>query len=476
MSSIEYKYLEEYQNKFNKILDYHLIDDSKLKDIMLYEGVYDHLFQENLSKIVRSINTIGFKEWVRNINVIGTPSAYGIVMQAEDVNHNALFVLKVSKDNSKESVDDMVHEAFIGIYALNNMRKYVPNFTYTYGMLSCTKPNLNGKEVLTWCTPNQQPNYLILENIKNATSFSKFVETCTKDEYFEVYLQVLNALNAANTEYDFTHYDLHDENVMVRRLKNKIAIKLYNSEKYIITNLVAFIIDYGQSFVNYNGTPLGFKHIKSMCCSPNPAIDAHKLLLFSTKSLLDVYNNNFIVELNKVYKFFDKNKSILDRINIWKNDKNDYFEYESSWIPNYNHSMLINYIEKNINITFIKNNSSGYKVASCGNDCLFDIDSIQNSKMVHLCPHMNEIDKIKKIQTYDYNTVLQLYEKVSNLTYDYLTNECKSIDKNKIMYIVDNCLKKLYALFSMTKNKEYKDNLKTYYDYLILLKSKLEIY
>src|SRR5207253_6159518 len=108
MSQLEYQFLKKYGQQTLNIGD---IDNSKLEKIIENDGVYDHVFQENLTKIFNSLSTASFKRWIENIKVIGTPSANGIAMEGKTREGNRLFVLKVSRKNDKKSVDDMVHEA-----------------------------------------------------------------------------------------------------------------------------------------------------------------------------------------------------------------------------------------------------------------------------------------------------------------------------------------------------------------------------
>ncbi len=128
--------------------------------------------------------------------------------------------------------DDLPHEYFVGMHALNNLRKDIPNFVYVYGGFSCSKPIISDeddKKIINWCTTDKDSvGYVIYENIVPSISLYDFIEK--SDFSFEtllsLYLQVLLSLNLANEKYQFTHYDLHPNNIIIRFVEGHEQIEI----------------------------------------------------------------------------------------------------------------------------------------------------------------------------------------------------------------------------------------------------------
>ena len=118
--------------------------------------------------------------------------------------------------------DDLMHEAFIGLAGTNQLRKEIPNFSFIYGVFKCDGPIMpgKGKEVKQFCTgkTNSVVTYALYENIVGKT-FSDEVKNMSGTDFLNIYLQVLLALNYGNLKCDFTHFDLHGENVILRKLE-----------------------------------------------------------------------------------------------------------------------------------------------------------------------------------------------------------------------------------------------------------------
>ena len=107
-----------------------------------------------------------------------------------------------------EYFDENIHEAFIGLYAINHLRAIIPNFVYTYGIFR--NPCIFEK--------SSQCNYLLLELIPGQT-WKKFIRTATTDQFVNTFLQLCLSLKIAKEKYDFTHYDLHYENIIIKKTR-----------------------------------------------------------------------------------------------------------------------------------------------------------------------------------------------------------------------------------------------------------------
>ena len=110
------------------------------------------------------------------------------------------------------------------------------------------------------CLSNDQSGVLI-EYLPNSISFGTFLleldQTNRNTEIFNAYFQTYIVL--FTLRYNFTHYDLHPENIMVIKLDEPhyveydIKVDNVNKKFRIVTKYIPVIIDYGRAYFNYEG-------------------------------------------------------------------------------------------------------------------------------------------------------------------------------------------------------------------------------
>lgn len=344
-------------------------------------------YHDNLSCYVDSIihkeNTPGkntpnmrerVKDWITDISKIGKESVEGYVFKTNIDNNDSLFVMKAPRDPSN---DNLYHEAFVGTFALNKIRKYVPNFMYVYGYFTCSAPVINGKETVTWCSSNSKRDvtYLILENIKDGKSFGDWISQSdiSRREFIEVFVQLINALNIATDGCGFTHYDLHEGNVMIRKFDRKVAIPFIETKTeapeilgYITSNFVPYVIDYGYSRISLqnNGKEMisygkiGLEFAGVDITRAYPMYDIYKLLCFLGEKMYRTVlsgrrvNDEIFDLLDKFYQFFNENPrdniNLLNRVKQRINDKTDFYNLldntPDKFYENSHYSKFINFV------------------------------------------------------------------------------------------------------------------------------------
>jgi hypothetical protein len=70
------------------------------------------------------------------------------------------------------------------------------------------------------------------------------------EDKVSVIFQLFSALHLAHRMIDFTHYDLHENNVLVKKLPHKVSIPYRNElGNYIVTRYIPIIIDFGFSHI-----------------------------------------------------------------------------------------------------------------------------------------------------------------------------------------------------------------------------------
>ena len=268
---------------------------------------------------------------------------------------SAMFIVKMNKKSKPDKLNNIsvAHEALIGLLVLNNLRAYVPSFMYTYGIYRCDYPNFDKNDkndnLISWCpgVSSESTNYVVLENIDNSLQLRDLKQTLTPNEFLQIYLQVINAINIAYHMYDFTHYDLHAQNVLIQVLKFPVAVPLYltnNDIVYIRTYHLARIIDYGKSHVFIEGVHFGIRgHTDAKPLQSFPLYDAYRFLIScDTHKLREI--------ITQIYHFFymDSYVEKFKKSTAYKNAFKLPVRFEKETID-----ILIEYILTNIKTPFI---------------------------------------------------------------------------------------------------------------------------
>jgi len=224
---------------------------------------------------------------------IGAESANGVALMSSLGSSKDLFVIKAPKNPVN---DELFHELFVGVAATNNLRKLLPNYAYIFGGFKCLPPSIaEDKKVTAWCERSMNHekyvNYVIYEKVPGK-SLADHCATCSFPEFFSWFLQIVLAVQIGNEKVDFSHYDLHDENVMLRKWSEEnnpsgmvsIPYKVKNGATWWIkSSHVAVMIDFGMSHVKVQGQhfgPIGFETYGIFPDQSRPFFDIYKLIMF----------------------------------------------------------------------------------------------------------------------------------------------------------------------------------------------------
>jgi hypothetical protein len=255
-------------------------------------------------------------DYIKNVHQIGAESVSGFAMVADLGNVKGFFVLKAPRDDDKG--EELYHEVYVGLTATNRMRDIVPNFAYIYGEFECSPPLFDSqKNVATMClSKKSEVGYAIYENVSNSVSFATALKSATLESFLLDFIQVMLALKVAQDRIDFTHYDLHTENVMKRSIPGRseffIPYPFMGEKRFIKATGVNMIIDYGMSHVkNSEGESFGHVGYTSPLINygvrrdrSSPVFDPYKFLCFSLFDLRES-NPRLYRELLPLLKFFN---------------------------------------------------------------------------------------------------------------------------------------------------------------------------
>jgi len=325
-------------------------------------------------------------EYITNLKQIGTESKNGYAMLGNFDGMKDFFVDKVSRDPSN---DTLVHELVVGLYGTNKLRQYIPNFSYIYGGLKCSPPLIDPltKKVIYSCLNNNNlVNYVLYENVAPAIDISKYVRTCSVSQFLNVFMQTLYSLRLANKLIDYTHYDLHAENLLIREPKLdkgkifQIPYETENGLEYLRTNVISTFIDYGYSHIKtediidekngiiFKGQHFGVHGREHLSIFPNRSwiiYDAYRLLMDCLTDAYNEQNQGVIREISKIFKFFNTINNpvqfLLDRVPdvLPLIDKTENLQLDD----------LIIYIRSVCNCDFINSKPTSDPILNCESLC-----------------------------------------------------------------------------------------------------------
>src|SRR5699024_1716601 len=131
-------------------------------------------------------------------------------------------------------------------------------FAYVLGIFECSSPHVLNEKVISFCQNNKRNvvNYIIYEKI-NGIVLSEFIIDKDEEVILNILTQLILALGVAYEKYEFTHYDLHSNNIIVRELDEEVEIKytIEGKDYFVVTKYIPTIIDYGRSFIRVDGNP-----------------------------------------------------------------------------------------------------------------------------------------------------------------------------------------------------------------------------
>ena len=248
---------------------------------------------------------------LKKVQKIGQSSSNGFVLNLhyETMEYKANALLKSSK---RATSDNLFYEYLAGILFINRVNQIFPCFTETYHLFRHNSTDTREKikdnamrineystviklndcdetlvksvgECIDDSCKNGENYAILVQYINNPISINSFIKEHENDELFEqqmlcILYQIYYPLSYLKD--DFTHYDLHTDNVLLYKLPagKFICIQYRNMHTGFVTNIntnyIAKIIDYGRCFFGDfgNNNLLSSKNIlktvkKSIVCN-----------------------------------------------------------------------------------------------------------------------------------------------------------------------------------------------------------------
>ena len=179
------------------------------------------------------------------------------------------------KNPKSEQMVAALREYCIGIKAVNRLRYTLPYFLYTLGAF------MYPEQTLTVSHPKPSV-FMLQENIPGTRLDHLLQQGMDFSTWLGIFCQLLLALEVAQREISFTHFDLHAGNVIVRTVAIPELTILLDDKAYVLESLdlLPVIIDFGASSASvdcrqigsYDYSRFGMLHLMI------PGCDAYKLM------------------------------------------------------------------------------------------------------------------------------------------------------------------------------------------------------
>lgn len=208
---------------------------------------------------------------------ISVRSREGFIYVSDIFSTGNYVAIKVPRKQSGS--EGLLREYFVGIMAVNHLRNTIPTFVYTLGAFRSNRPT--EKSVIGEDT--DETLFVVFENVPGKT-----IDVLLKDDmlpfedFLSAFAQLLIALEVAQQECEFTHFDLHGGNVILKPVRCIYDVQLDTCVAKIDAKFVPVIIDFGFTTVKVKGKVVGSGFRKhGMIDHMVPGYDMYKFLVYS---------------------------------------------------------------------------------------------------------------------------------------------------------------------------------------------------
>jgi hypothetical protein len=253
------------------------------------------------------------QKWVRNMKKLPINSAEGYVYITDILSDKLQVIVKTPRGNHNNHL--LLREYFIGMNALNKLRYIIPTFIYTLGIFSCNSTDEDGNMKIQNMCSDGSNTFVIYERIPG-DSMSKLIadNKITWENWLLSFAQILLSLEIAQRECNFTHFDLHTGNVMVKENKKVDYTVPIDNNIYKVsnTNILPVIIDLGMSTAEIDGVTVGSYDFLHVGIKPYmiQGFDMYKFMVYS----VNLGNLQLSKRIIDIFKFYDSD----DPYNIYK--------------------------------------------------------------------------------------------------------------------------------------------------------------
>lgn len=195
-----------------------------------------------------------WSDWLEFKELFPHPGKQGLVgLFKSKEDPTLVYVFKIS-----QHINYLTYHELIIMNSLNTLSKYCPHFLRSIGNISCDIDPLKNKGQNPFNSDAKykiEKDILLTEYLDNSSKFCNYIKSQKIDEniLYSIVKQVLLAVSIAQKEKNFTHYDLHSNNVMIKRCsRDLVLLYVLDSENQFCIPTRGFypvIIDFGFSYI-----------------------------------------------------------------------------------------------------------------------------------------------------------------------------------------------------------------------------------
>jgi len=221
------------------------------------------------------------------------------------------YVFKVS-----QYINYLVEHEHVVMKGLNELAFFCPHFCKVYGKLRCDVDPSKRKTGNPFDINNKKPvkkEVLLMEYIKNAPKLCSYLKSGKIPEYviYSSIKQVLMAISIAQRKKRFTHYDLHSDNVLMKRCdKDLVFLYLLDKDnKFLLPTHGHYpvVIDYGFSYIDnmdddYLWASMGHTDVGFLSDRYDPIADPKLFLVSISKEIKEERDSKKSKKLRRIVR------------------------------------------------------------------------------------------------------------------------------------------------------------------------------
>ena len=198
-----------------------------------------------------------WNDWLKFDKLLDNQGKQGMVglfnLKDENEEDNIKYIFKLS-----QSLNYLVYHELTVMQGLSSISNFCPFFCKGIGSIKC-KVEPKRKIKNPFDIKSKYPiekEVLLCEYIENSSKFYNYIKTkdIKEEMLYSIVKQVLMGINIAQHKKQFTHYDLHSNNVMIKKCnKDLVFIFRYDDDNQFAVPTLGYypiIIDYGFAYIS----------------------------------------------------------------------------------------------------------------------------------------------------------------------------------------------------------------------------------
>lgn len=196
-----------------------------------------------------------WSEWLEYVETFGKPGKQGLVgiLRGKGEHKDVEYVFKIS-----QYINYLAEHEETVMEGLNTLAPYCPHYCRSIGTITCKVDAARSKGGNPFDPQSKYPiekEVLLCEYIKNSSKFYNYIRSpkVSEDVLYSTVKQTLLALALAQREKQFSHYDLHSFNMMMRKCsKDSVFLYVLDEENQFAVPTYGYypiIIDFGFSYI-----------------------------------------------------------------------------------------------------------------------------------------------------------------------------------------------------------------------------------